>query len=439
MAKVTISPGNDILRFEPFREGFATLSIIDRRGRTLIRYNLDVRKSRLSKIARELRNLLGSIEGIELKIINNRVVVDGEILLPGDMNRIVSAVSQYNNSEVRSMVSLSPLAQRKIAQFIERDINNPEVQVRVVNGRFILEGTVNSGMEKKQAELVAKMYAPDILTEPAVTGGALLKRGDAKAGGRGADIILNLIKVRPSPPRPMEKLIQMVVHYVEFSKDYNRGFSFQWTPGISEGGVQVSLGERAGLSNIVSATISNLLPKLNWAKAHGHARVLKTSTIITQNRKKATMQATSKIPYTSRNQEGEFSTAFEKVGFSATMTPTIIGPSSDTIVLNMSFNITSLMGLTARGPTTATNQMATTITVKNGESAVVGGLIDNSKGKNYNKQPPNAGEGNPIVSLFSSKDFRKNKTQFVLFITPIIKSSASEGVEKVKRKFRLKY
>ena len=141
-------------------------------------------------------------------------------------------------------------------------------------------------LRKKKAEMVAKMYAPDVLVESAVAKRLLVKRGDAKGGGRGSDIIVNLITVRPSPSRPMEKLVQMVVHYVEFSKSYNRGFSFQWTPGVSEGGLQFSFGERAGFSNIISGTINNLLPKLNWAKRHGHARVLKTSTITTQIIKK---------------------------------------------------------------------------------------------------------------------------------------------------------
>ena len=127
------------------------------------------------------------------------------------------------------------------------------------------------------------------------------------------------------------------------------------------------------------------------------------------------------------------------MGFGAGMTPTIIGPSANTVTLVMNFNIKSLTGITESGPTTLSNEMKTTITVKNGHSAVVGGLIGNSKSKGYNNLPRNIAKSDPIISLYSSKDFQKNKTQFVLFVTPIIRSSASEGVEKVKRKFRLKY
>ena len=40
--------------------------------------------------------------------------------------------------------------------------------------------------------------------------------------------------------------------------------------------------------------------------------------------------------------------------------------------------------------------------------------------------------------LYSAKDFRRNKNQFVVFVTPIIKASASQGSEGIKRKFRLR-
>ena len=281
--KVSFSQRLGVLRFEPRRIGVATLTVRDSKGQKIVEYYIDVKKSNLSKIIREVRSLLVDIEGIEIKIINNRVVVDGQILLPGDMNRIVSVLSQYSKEEVDSMVSLSPLAQRKIAQFIERDINNPEVQVRTVNSRFILEGTVNTPDEKKQAEEVARIYVPDVLVEAAVAQQVLIKRGDAQGGGKGTDIIINRIKVRPNPPTPPKKLVQMVIHYVEFNKSYQRGFLFQWTPAIKDGGVDVSFGSRSGLSNIISGTINNLIPKLNWAKTHGQARVLKTSTIIAED------------------------------------------------------------------------------------------------------------------------------------------------------------
>src|SRR5947208_3215786 len=80
--------------------------------------------------------------------------IDGEILLPRDMNRIYSVVSQFSDV-ASSIVTMSPLAQKKIAEMIERDIGNPEIHCRAVNEKFILEGVASSEGEKQKSEIIA--------------------------------------------------------------------------------------------------------------------------------------------------------------------------------------------------------------------------------------------------------------------------------------------
>jgi pilus assembly protein CpaC len=101
------------------------------------------------------------------------------------------------------------------------------------------------------------------------------------------------------------------------------------------------------------------------------------------------------------------------------------------------FKIDALTGITADGPLTTTNNINTSITVRSGQSAAIGGLIRNQSSTGYNR-PTKDYPANPIISLYASKDFTHNQSQFVVFITPIIKSSASAGSEKVKEKFRLR-
>ncbi|HWU43549.1 MAG TPA: hypothetical protein VN132_08930, partial [Bdellovibrio sp.] len=70
------------------------------------------------------------------------------------------------------------------------------------------------------------------------------------------------------------------------------------------------------------------------------------------------------------------------------------------------------------------------------QSAAVGGLIRNSSSAGYNPADPDV--KNPIISLYASKSFTKNQSQFVVFVTPVVKTSASAGAEQVKKKFRLR-
>lgn len=429
--KVEYNPDDRTLRFNPKTVGVGTLVITDKAtGKIIYEYTIDVRKTDLEKVVREIKALLNNIEGIAIRILNNKVVVDGQILLPTDMKRIHSVVKQYGGMAT-SLVILSPAAQNKIAQFIERKINNPEVRVAAVNNKFILEGMVDSAEEKTRSEIIAKMYVPDVIIDEAVA--------DKKVLERKADVVINMIMVRPPPDQEPGKIVQMVVHFVELQKDYNKAFRFQWRPDIGDGSsINFSSGGRSpgGVTATITGTISNLLPKLNWAKEHGFARVLQSTSLIVEDQKQGSLNSITRLPYQVVNSQGQPSTNFEETGLRAAITPRILGARSDSVKLEMSFAVKSLISYSTAGPLTSSREIQTTIHVRSGQSAAVGGLITNDSATNYNKLPPDASR-NPIISLYASKDFRRNQSQFVVFVTPIIKSSASSGSEEIKRKFRL--
>ncbi|MCB0362173.1 MAG: BON domain-containing protein [Bdellovibrionales bacterium] len=429
--KVQYNPNTKILRFYPRETGVATLMVQNpATGAVLYEFHLDIKKTDLRRVAREIGNLLNDIEGISIKVLNSKVIVDGQILLPRDMARIHTVVKQYGGA-ADTLVVLSPIAQRKIAELIERDINNPEITVRAVNGKFILEGFANDRAEKDRAEIISKTYVPDVVVDTA--------EADKKILPRKVDVVINLIKIKPAPADEPKKIVQMVVHYVELQKDYTKGFRFQWTPDIGDNSsVNFTTGGKSpgGIVSTITGTISNLLPKLNWAKEHGHARILQSSSLIVQDGNPGIINSISRIPYQVVNSEGQPSTSFEETGIRTNITPAILGVRSDSVQLQLNFAVKSLVSYTDQGPLTSSREIQTVIVVRSGQSAAVGGLISNESGTNYNKLPANASR-NPIISLYASKDFRRSQSQFVVFVTPIIKSSASAGSEKIKRKFRL--
>ena len=152
---------------------------------------------------------------------------------------------------------------------------------------------------------------------------------------------------------------------------------------------------------------------------------------------KGDLQNTTNIPYqTAAGTTGQPSTNFAETGLKTSITPAIINPRSDSIRLQMEFSMASLLGLTDKGPMISKDQLTTVVIVRSGQSAAVGGLISNSSGTDYNKLPKTTAT-DPIISLYASKAFQRNQSQFVVFVTPIIKASASQGAEKIKEKFRL--
>ncbi len=431
LTRVQWNPQSKTLRFYPRIQGVGTLIIKHpTTKKVLAELTIDVRKTDLQKVAREMKGLLEGIEGIQVKILNNKVIVDGQILLPSDMKRIHSVVKQYGG-QATTLVVLSPVAQNKIAQFIEKKIGNPEIRVNAVNGKFILEGFANSREEKDKAEIVAKMYVPDVVVDEAVA--------DKKVLERKVDVVINLIAVRPPPEGEPSKIVQMVVHYVELQKDYSKSFRFQWLPDLGDGSsLEFTTGGRSpgGLTATITGTVSNLLPKLNWAKQHGFARVLQSSSVTVEDGKQGVINSITRLPYQVVNGQGQPSTNFEETGIRTNITPQIMGQRSDSVKLALNFAVKSLLSYSDQGPLTASREIQTVLHVRSGQSAAVGGLISNDSGTNFNKLPAGASR-NPLISLYASKDFRRNQSQFVVFVTPLIKSSASAGSDKIKRKFRL--
>ncbi|MBV2168191.1 MAG: BON domain-containing protein [Bdellovibrio sp.] len=423
----------NIMRFTPRAEGFATLTIHDKRnGKVVAEFRIDVKKSKLDKVVREMRALLGDIEGINIKIVNNKVVVDGQILLPKDLARIFNVVKQFGD-QASSLVTLSPLAQKKIAEFIARDINNPEIEVRAVNDKIILQGWANSEEESKRAEIIAKTYLPDIVIDAAEDGGPIKKRRPLNDG------VINLIQIKEAAPKPPAKMIQLVVHYVELAKDYSKAFKFQFTPELGDNSqltFQTGGDSPGGVVSTITGTVSNLLPKLNWAKQHGHARVLESTSLIVEDGKKGEIKQVTDQPYPVIGKDGTQGTAFASVGIVTAITPTLLGEKSGSVQMDMNFEVSSLLGNTPLGaPIVSKNQMSSSVTIRDRQSAAVGGLIRNSTSTGYNRP---AGQKNPIISLYASKDFIKQQSQFVVFVTPIVKTSASSGAEQIKKKFRLR-
>lgn len=431
VVKISVAPTLKKIRFEPIAAGTTNFVLRDDKGRKIADYVIVVRKTNLGRVANEIKSLLGDIEGIQIKIVNNKVVIDGEILLPRDMNRIYSVVAQFSDV-ASSIVTMSPLAQKKIAEMIEKDIGNPEIHVRAVNEKFILEGVAGSEGEKQKSEIIAKTYVPDVIVEAAESAGLLKKRK--------IDSVINLITIKAGPEPQPGKIIKIIVHFVELQKDYTRGFRFQWTPTLKEdSGVQFSSGGQSsgGVIGAITGTISDLLPKLNFAKAHGHARVLQSSSIIVQDGNPGIIKSVTRIPYTVQNQFGQLATNFEEAGIDTNITPSIVSAKSDSISLIITFSLKSLIGQTEKGPLVSNKSIQTKVVVRSTQSAAIGGLVSNDSSMAYNRLPRGASE-NPLISLYASKQFQRNQSQFVVFITPVIMNSASEGSEDVKKKFRLK-
>lgn len=441
------------LQFKPLKAGSTTVTVRDDKGDVKAIFDVTVTGTDLLKVKDEIAYLLRDIEGVELKIVGNKIVADGEVVVPSDYGRLLAVLSDETyGGNVLNLTTMSPLGLQVIARRIQQDVNAfaPQVKVRVVNGQIWLEGTVDSEGAATRALKVAELYVPSI-TPP----GQLDRYEPNALRLDDRPIIQNFMVVNIPPQKKEEKLVRITVHFVELAKDYLNAFGFKWQPGFVSNGPQITFGTSADSGGLggasLAATISNLLPKLASASNAGYARILESSTVVTRSGQPAKIRNVKNIPFAIGIQgaNGNVSAAANtaNVGTDVSVTPAILGKSDD-IQMQINVKQTSLAGSNGSAPITDEHGIETRVYVKSAESAAVAGTESSNVTTNFNKDDPSPGtlsssdssgtSVEPLFSLIRSKSFQKSKRRFVVFVTPQIMESASEGTQDLKKNFRIK-
>lgn len=424
--------GTDFFRITPKKPGNGIATINNRKtGQILVELRFDIRDDTIEKTMREVQSLLGDIEGIEFKLVNGIILIDGYAILPRDLIRIAQVVKSFGKDKVNSLATLSPIARKKIAEYISRDVNNPEVTITAVGDYLKLEGQVNNKAEKERIISIVELYMPDLVTDVAPDTDHIKILGRKSSGGI-ASLIIDLITIRPDDEKvePPPKMIQVVAHFVEFSSGYSKGFDFSFMPSLAgldgaQRGPSTTLGETAQLLN-------NLLPKLKWAKYHGFAKVLDTASILAQDGSKGSIARSVSLTIGYKDGPNGSKEPIEKEAtVSLELTPKIKAPRSGLILLEGLTVKVSDNNANSKNSTNITTQ----ISVRDRQSAAFGGLIKKQTSNSFGGSPDNK---DAIITLRQGKDYSRKDSQFVVFITPIIKSSASAGVDQVKKKFRFR-
>jgi pilus assembly protein CpaC len=280
LASYQIVPSKKEVLLTGLKAGETTLTLRDTAGDIRARYLVKVTASDQSKVVVQLKELLSDVEGLEIGIKGDAVYVGGQIVVPSDIGKVVVILDKY--ADVLRLVELSPQTQLIIARKMQEEIqksNFKDVTVRVVNGSFWIEGVVGSEDDIKRVEQIVNAYLPDQIQN-------LARRTDAVQSikKRPYEILLTF-NAKPKQ-EPLPKLFKLTAQFVELTKGYDRLFSFTWTPtlGTGDGSIAIGKSNSGGVttssSGALSATISNLFPKLNSAKSAGHARIVESGVVV---------------------------------------------------------------------------------------------------------------------------------------------------------------
>jgi len=257
--------------------------------------------------------------------------------------------------------------------------------------------------------------------------------------------------------------IEALIMEVSMTKDFQLGV--QWyggkTTGSIDGNDVVSFGSSntgasvidsdgalslpTGLSlGVIGDTISIgdiTFPSIQaFVRAYGtnsDVNILSTPQVMTLDNEEASITVADNVPYLTSKQEttsgNDYSNYdFKDVGVTLTITPQI--NQERFVKLKIKQEVSQIVSQTEVGlPTTLTREAKTTVMIKDGQTVVIGGLIDETK-SNTNYKVPILGSIPILGYLFRSKAESLDKNNLYIFITPHIVENPSEANEVYENK-----
>ena len=312
------------------------------------------------------------------------------------------------------------------------------IQVSSINGRIMLSGT-----------------SPDAAT---------LDKAVQIAGQFGPDPPINTVQVA----QPQQ--IELEVRFIEVDRNAGRDLGVQWNafgnsvlantgsglsasklpitqpngsfqqpaiagagvggPNIAASALPISPVVAAGVLSgaapfgfLVGQLTNKLQVEVNALESKGAARLLAEPNLVTLSGETASFLAGGQIPIPEVGATGTPSFGFQPYGVGLSFTPTVLRNGVINLIVKPEVSeIDTAHAVTVAGttvPALTTRKASTTLELRDGQSFMLGGLLQ-SVGTNNIDQLPWLGDMPVLGALFRSTDYQKNETDLVILVTPHI-------------------
>jgi pilus assembly protein CpaC len=298
----------------------------------------------------------------------------------------------------------------EINRFSEGGIN-----VSSVNGRIMLSGSARDAATLDRAMLMARQFAPDPI---------------------------NTVTVLQA------QQVMLEVRFIEARRQASRELGVQWNamgqnsvakvgsplPPINAAGTAVGLLSGATPYGFLGAVLNrggfSVDVALNMLEQKGLARSLAEPNLVALSGDTASFLAGGKYPIPVPGSLGTVTIDYEKYGVGLSFTPTVlkdglinlkIKPQVSELDFSHSIQINSISV-----PSLILREASTTVELRDGQSFVIGGLLQNVSATEL-EQLPWLGDVPVLGALFRSDDYQKNETDLAIIVTPRLVRPISPG------------
>ena len=296
------------------------------------------------------------------------------------------------------------------------------IRVSSVNGRIMLSGSVTDAVTLDRAVSIARQFAPDIINTVQVT--------------QPQQVMLEVRFIEASRQASRELGVQWNVFGNRFLANVGNQTAASSLPVTSSGGSLNSVGSvvAAGVLSgaspfgfLVGRLIGGANPvdvELNAREQKGLVRELAQPNLVALSGDTASFLAGGEYPIPVPGSLGQTTIEYKKYGVGLAFTPTVLNRGQINLVikpnvsqLDPAHSVSIAGGVSV--PALTVREASTTVELRDGQSFMLGGLLQNQSQTNQD-QLPWIGDVPVLGSLFRSAAYQKNETDLVILVTPHI-------------------
>jgi pilus assembly protein CpaC len=367
--------------------------------------------------ARDVKNYSEGVPGI----IDVRLTTDASQFVlvgkkPGSTTLLLIKTDGSQTAMTVNVFSRSPATVEKELAELLVGLN---VKTRRVGAQIVLDGLVADEDELKRVQKVASLYSDQVTSLVQIASNGL-----------------------PNAPVGVENfLIRIDFYFVQYDKASSYGVGVAWPASIAAGGTaELNYDFLLGSVRNATATVTaQPLPRLDIATSRGWAKVLKQSTVITNNGTEAMFQngGEQNFPVNTGLTVG-----LERIAFGTILTvQPLYNPGSRELNMKLQADVSDLTAAVSGTnlPGRSTSKLATNVTLKLGQSLVLSGIRTRSLTHAVTGLPGLSEI--PIVGLlFGTHSQQDLQTEGAIFVVPsvvqTVPNAAAELVDVALKKFK---
>jgi len=369
-------------------------------------------------------------------LLSTSLLDNGQLLLLAEGEGETNVHIWYSNGRERDIkVQIEPKDSNRVITELKTLLADLKgVDVRQVGEKIFLAGTISEA-EKPVLDTVINDY----------------------------EGVMNLTRISAPTPQilPRDKMIYMDVRITEFSTNKLEDLGIDWSNPIagpsaglvanaeqnrdfsvalsnsdapSFAGALTPLGGPAGFFGIATEITS----RLNFLVNTGDAVILAQPKLSARSGGEAEFLAGGEVPIPVTGSLGSANVEFKEFGISLNISPVV--DHLNNIVAKVSTEVSAIDQSNAvQGiPGFLTRKTSTDVSMRDGQTLVMSGLVSQELGKDVNKLSF-LGDIPILGALFRSNSWRNRETELVIFVTPTVYDTESEiNKQAVDRSQQLK-